>query len=97
VKTTASADAACGTPMAKKRAREIRVNTRWCKACGICVAFCQPQVLRSGPDGIPQIVDLDACTLCMLCELRCPDFAIIVEAQTEEVSTARAPAAVDAG
>lgn len=65
--------------MARKRAREIRINTRWCKACGICVAFCQPGVLRSGPGGIPEVTGLDACTVCLLCELRCPDFAIVVE------------------
>ncbi len=82
--------------MAKKRAREIRVNSRWCKGCGICVAFCQPQVLHAGPDGVPQIADLDACTLCMLCELRCPDFAIVV-IEEKEVSAARAPAAAHAG
>jgi 2-oxoglutarate ferredoxin oxidoreductase subunit delta len=83
--------------MAKKHAREIRVNTRWCKACGICVAFCAPKTLRSGPDGVPQVVDLDACTLCMLCELRCPDFAIVVDARSEEVPAARVGAAADAG
>jgi 2-oxoglutarate ferredoxin oxidoreductase subunit delta len=84
-------------PMAKKRARAIQINTRWCKGCGICVAFCQPAVLRAGPGGIPEVVDLDACTLCMLCELRCPDFAIVVEAESREGSAARVPAAADAG
>lgn len=83
--------------MAKKRAREIRVNARWCKACGICVAFCAPKTLQAGPDGVPEVVDLDACTLCMLCELRCPDFAIVVDAESQEVSTARASAAANAG
>jgi len=82
--------------MAKKRAREIRINSRWCKTCRICIAFCQPEVLRAGPDGVPQVVDLDACTLCMLCELRCPDFAIVV-IEEKEVSAARAPAAAHAG
>jgi 2-oxoglutarate ferredoxin oxidoreductase subunit delta len=83
--------------MAKKRAREIHVNVRWCKACGICVAFCQPQTLRAGPGGVPLVVDLEACTLCMLCELRCPDFAIVVEEQRQEVPAARAPDTADAG
>jgi 2-oxoglutarate ferredoxin oxidoreductase subunit delta len=82
--------------MAKKRAREIRVNSRWCKTCGICIAFCQPQVLRAGSGGVPQVVDLDACTLCMLCELRCPDFAVVV-IEEKEASAARAPAAAHAG
>jgi len=25
------------------------------------------------------VVDIDKCTICMACELRCPDFAIFVE------------------
>lgn len=82
--------------MARKRAREIRINARWCKACGICVAFCAPKALRAGPGGLPLVADLDACTLCMLCELRCPDFAIVVAAE-EEVSAPGVAAAADAG
>ncbi|OYV72246.1 MAG: hypothetical protein B7Z74_05855 [Deltaproteobacteria bacterium 21-66-5] len=26
-----------------------------------------------------KVVDIDKCTICMACELRCPDFAIFVE------------------
>jgi 2-oxoglutarate ferredoxin oxidoreductase subunit delta len=26
-----------------------------------------------------RVVDIDKCTICMACELRCPDFAIFVE------------------
>lgn len=82
--------------MAKKRAREIRINARWCKSCGICIAFCQPEVLQAGRDGVPQVLDLEACTLCMLCELRCPDFAIVV-VEAKEVFAAHAAAAAHAG
>jgi 2-oxoglutarate ferredoxin oxidoreductase subunit delta len=64
--------------MARRKASEIRINGVWCKQCGICVAFCAPAVLKADGTGAPQVVDLEACTLCMLCELRCPDFAIEV-------------------
>jgi 2-oxoglutarate ferredoxin oxidoreductase subunit delta len=64
--------------MAHRKARSIDVNETWCKRCGICVAFCGPAVLRADGTGAPQVVNLEACTLCMLCELRCPDFAIHV-------------------
>lgn len=82
--------------MAKKRAREIRINPLWCKSCGICIAFCQPVVLQAGRDGVPEVADVEACTLCMLCELRCPDFAIVV-VEEKEVSAAHEPAAAHAG
>ncbi len=78
--------------MAKRKAREIKVNDDWCKGCGICVAFCAPESLKADAGGIPRVVDLAACTLCMLCELRCPDFAIVViedtEAPARDVATA---------
>lgn len=79
--------------MAKKRAREIQINPQWCKGCGICVAFCQPEALETGRDGVPRVRDLEACTLCMLCELRCPDFAIVVIEDKEPVPTHAAAAA----
>jgi 2-oxoglutarate ferredoxin oxidoreductase subunit delta len=81
--------------MAKKRAREIRINPLWCKSCGICVAFCQPGVLAAGSGGVPLVRDLEACTLCMLCELRCPDFAVVV-IEEKEAPAVHEPAAAHA-
>jgi len=34
--------------------------------------------------GKPEVVDLEACTRCQLCDLRCPDFAITVESSEED-------------
>ena len=45
-----------------------------CKGC-ICVAFCPTNTLEM-KEGKVEIVDMDACIECGLCELRCPDFAI---------------------
>ena len=71
----------------KKRPR-IVVNTAWCKGCGICVAFCPKQVLIM-KDGHPEVAHPEDCTLCQMCELRCPDFAIEVheEDSQEQPST----------
>lgn len=98
--------------MAKRRAKSIKINEAWCKDCRICVAFCQPAVLLPGR-GAPRVVNIEECTLCMLCELRCPDFAIEIvvdkaetesdsetsESETEEkeVAAAHAATAPDAG
>ena len=57
----------------------INVNKDWCKRCGICVEFCSAEVFSQEADGTPVPVSQDKCTVCRLCELRCPDFAIKVE------------------
>lgn len=67
-----------GGSLAKKRAAQIAVNRSWCKRCGICVAFCPSGVLRFDGRGHPEVADVERCTVCRLCELRCPDFAIEV-------------------
>jgi len=57
-----------------------------CKGCGFCVEFCPRGVLavseRYNAKGYhpPEIVALEACTACRLCELLCPDFALGIEA-----------------
>lgn len=56
---------------------EIEIKKEWCKGCTICVEFCPQDVLAmNGP--LVEVVNLEACTACNLCELRCPDFAITV-------------------
>ncbi|MEW6547624.1 MAG: 4Fe-4S dicluster domain-containing protein [Bacillota bacterium] len=81
--------------MGRKAAAEIRVTPSWCKRCGICIAFCPGRVLEAGPGGLPRAANLDACTMCLLCELRCPDFA--VEVVEKEVTADHARAASHAG
>ena len=51
----------------------------WCKACGICAAFCPKQVIGLRSDGKPVIERPDDCIGCRFCELHCPDFAISVK------------------
>jgi len=50
----------------------------WCKACGICSAFCPKGVLGRSETGAPIIENPDACIGCRFCELHCPDFAITI-------------------
>ena len=55
----------------------IKINKEWCKSCAICVEFCPHDVLAM-KGAYPEVVDLEACTACQLCDIRCPDFAITV-------------------
>jgi len=48
----------------------------WCKACGICSAFCPKKVIGRNEEGRPVIEHPDDCIGCLFCELHCPDFAI---------------------
>jgi len=50
----------------------------WCKACGICIAFCPKNVFERDQTGKPVISRPDACSGCRFCELHCPDFAITI-------------------
>jgi 2-oxoglutarate ferredoxin oxidoreductase subunit delta len=67
--------------MATKKARKWRskidIKTEWCKGCAICVEFCPRHVLAMDV-GKVVVHDLDACIMCGLCEIRCPDFCITV-------------------
>ena len=50
----------------------------WCKACGICMAFCPRDIIQADKSGRPVMIDADRCMGCRFCELHCPDFAITV-------------------
>ena len=64
---------------------EITVNELWCKACGICIEYCPKKVLVANEKSYPVAKNIDNCIHCMLCELRCPDFAISVEKKEKTV------------
>ncbi len=67
--------------MSKKTAI-IEIKKEWCKSCVICVEACSRGVLEM--KGLyPEIVDLEKCTACGMCEILCPDFAITVEKEEE--------------
>jgi 2-oxoglutarate ferredoxin oxidoreductase subunit delta len=53
----------------------------WCKACGICSAFCPKGVIGRDETGAPVIEHPEVCIGCRFCELHCPDFAITINEQ----------------
>ncbi len=61
----------------KKTPATIEIIEAWCKGCEICVKLCPVDALEMR-DLVVAVKDIDACTKCMLCELRCPDFCITV-------------------
>lgn len=54
------------------------INQKYCKGCGICVAFCPKKILALNDKEKIYVVEPDKCISCGQCELRCPDYAIKV-------------------
>lgn len=59
---------------------QIEIVDEWCKGedCSICVRVCPEYCLGFDGARAVRIVRPDVCTACRLCELLCPDFAIVV-------------------
>lgn len=68
------------TPAKKKEKKKFDVSFyhAWCKACGICMAFCPQKIIKADKNGKPVMSDVDKCVGCRFCEIHCPDFAITV-------------------
>ena len=64
--------------MDTKPQKKVMLNEKWCKACGICIAFCPRQALTANAEDKP-LWNAELCVRCGLCEQRCPDFAIYLE------------------
>jgi len=73
----------------KKKVKEIRIEGKWCKRCGICVEFCPGKVFTMDNMEPPVANHLKGCTVCRLCEMRCPDYAITVEEGNDPQSAPR--------
>jgi len=71
------------TPLWKHGAR-ITINEKWCKKCGICIAFCPQGVFVPDDFGMPIIKYPGKCVKCMLCVVRCPDLAVEVKDISEK-------------
>jgi 2-oxoglutarate ferredoxin oxidoreductase subunit delta len=62
----------------------IEVNEDWCKGCNICIERCPVAALEESDTlnkrGIrpPKLKKVNECNDCRLCELLCPDMAIMV-------------------
>ena len=82
----------------KKVDREIErieINENFCKGCDICIEFCPTNVFDKS-DKLnrrgyypPIVARVEDCTGCRICDLMCPDLAIvIVEKQKPESAKA---------
>ena len=68
-----------------KPGTKILINEDWCKGCGICIEFCPKEILKPfGLQGKPTVTDPSLCSRCMLCEVRCPDFAIRIRSEEDD-------------
>lgn len=57
----------------------VSVDTRLCKACGLCIMVCPKKVFElRAPDGKSVPVREEECIGCTQCFNICPDFAITV-------------------
>lgn len=71
----------------------IEIYSNYCKGCHICSEVCPKGVLImvDTPDKWEgteaEVVRIDECTACMLCEIECPDFAIRVYSTKEKKKT----------
>ena len=66
-----------------KRKFKVEIIDGLCKRCGICAEFCPGKVFSLTDSGEVIIEDTDACTGCLMCEFRCPDFAVdVTESKT---------------
>ncbi len=63
----------------KKKYYNVSFYLDWCKACGICIAFCPKQIIKVRKSGKPYIEEPDLCIGCRFCEIHCPDFAVNVK------------------
>ena len=77
----------------------VQLDLELCKACGICIAVCPEHVFDTAEMGEAVVARPDDCTMCLLCELHCPDFAIEVrrrEQKSKEPAAGGAPALTQA-
>jgi 2-oxoglutarate ferredoxin oxidoreductase subunit delta len=63
---------------------------QYCKGCGLCIEKCPNDVLiwseKLGVYGTPSVKpkDKESCIACMICQLVCPDCAILIEKTKKE-------------
>jgi 2-oxoglutarate ferredoxin oxidoreductase subunit delta len=57
----------------------VSINSKWCKGCGICVAFCPKNTLDLDREGKAFQARQDDCIGCGMCALYCPDLAVTVD------------------
>jgi len=70
---------------------KIIVDETICKGCGLCIYYCPKSVIRfsnrRNEKGyiVVETANLEDCTGCKLCEICCPDLALIVQKESEKI------------
>lgn len=64
----------------------VKIDEKYCKGCGLCVAFCPQKILHLATDRLTasgynpcQVSDSSKCIACCSCAKMCPDAAITVK------------------
>lgn len=76
--STAAQQIQTETTASPKKHFDVAFYHAWCKACGICMAFCPKTIILTDKAGKPVVEEPDTCIGCRFCEVHCPDFAITV-------------------
>ncbi len=79
----------------KKGIESLEINENLCKGCDICIEFCPTDVFDKSDKlnrrgyYLPVVARVEDCTGCRICDLMCPEMAIvIVEAKKPESAKA---------
>ena len=57
----------------------MKIDTKLCSGCGLCVEYCPMDVLRMDPETRKAFIKyIRDCQSCLLCEIECPVGAIKV-------------------
>ena len=74
----------------EKRITSIYIDEELCKGCQICIELCARDVFAVSEQinqrgyYVPVPTHLDKCTVCQICELICPELAVILVQTTEK-------------
>ena len=75
--------------MAKKKIESIYIDEKFCKGCDICIELCPKDVFTVSPKinsrgyYVPLTTYLETCNVCKICELVCPEMAIILHEKVD--------------